>query len=551
MPAPRSKRYESEYISHYKQFESKRPNTVKGEVTRSLTYNDRHSNGSTPRAGLLSTQLGSTLEPPLQRKRIVPYEKNHNIFTTLTVKEQHDRDWLKSDGNSHRSHSPNRQYKEEKKTKATRESVLHRSETPILAAERKIFKEQRESGKKPVYMPDRINRKSTYKKDFVDYKKQSKNPPKSKPKRQQSPHKIVGGKKEGVSPDRLPPAGIRRATSIGDTRLLKPSDDSQYLRSPEHEQKVFNSEYSSRFTQPTKFKYVDGLWIETPVNTEATYNLMDKKERTSDWYNEVIKRRNEAYGHAHHARGTHFSRELLDDMNRELAERASSRSESQRSLSPAEERSRDRRRQPSSRTRSESPPRRREAWTEDRSRSPRESGDRRAGLGTEATSDDEDMVLERGRSPTPELRDARHSRRHHLDVTTNLLNESFEKSLSLSKKKKPSPRTYIKAGHNGYSASAREEKDFRPSSPASSVGLGDDARSYTPPRRAIPRKVEISPPDHPHESPPASVGGSEGGRDDDVLSVSAMSSRASTASETLERARKRRDEFWKRENASR
>ena len=40
-----------------------------------------------------------------------------------------------------------------------------------------------------------------------------------------------------VSPDRLPPAGIRRATSIGDTRLLKPSDDSQYLRSPEKEQK--------------------------------------------------------------------------------------------------------------------------------------------------------------------------------------------------------------------------------------------------------------------------------------------------------------------------
>lgn len=266
---------------------------------------------------------------------------------------------------------------------------------------------------------------------------------------------------------------------------------------------------------------------------------------------QVIQRRNEAYGHAHHARGTHFSRERLDDMNREQAERGSSRSESQRSLSPVEERSRDRRRQPPSRTRSESPPRRREAWTEDRSRSPRESGDRRAGSGTEATSDDEDMVLERGRSPTPELRDARHSRRHHLDVTTNLLNDSFEKSLSLSKKKKPSPsRTYSKAGHNEHGAPPREERDFRPSSPASSVGLGDDARSYTPPRRAIPRKVEISPPDRPRVSPPASVGGSEGGRDDDMLSVSAMSSRASTASETLERARKRRDEFWKRENAS-
>ncbi|KAL9972109.1 hypothetical protein ACROYT_G018357 [Oculina patagonica] len=544
MPAPRSKRYDSEYISHYKKFEARRPNTVKGEVTRSLSYDNLHSNGSTPRAGLLSSQLGTTLEPPLQRKRIVPYEKNHNIFTTLTVKEEPDREWLKSNGKSDRSCSPNKGHKEEKSAKASRDSVVNRSETPILAAERKIFKDQHETRKQPVYVPDRIHRKSTYKKDFVDYKKQSKTKPKSKPKRQQSPHKVVGGEKGGTSPDRLPPAGIRRATSIGDTRLLKPSDDSQYLRSPEREQKVFNSEYSSRFTQPTKFKYVDGLWIETPVKAEATYNVMDEKKRKSDWYTQVLQRRKEAYGHAHHARGTHFSRESLDEMNREHAERESSRSESQRSLSPAEEKSRDRKGQPRSRTRSESPPRRREAWTEVRSRSPRESEDRRAGSGTEATSDDEDMVLERGRSPTPELRDARLSRRHHLDVTTNILNDSFEKSLSLSKKKKPSRS-------HGRGTPPREEREIRPSSPASSVGLGDDARTYTPPRQGIPRKVEISPPDPRRVSPPGSVGGSGGGRDDDVLSVSAMSSRASTASETLQRARKRRDEFWKQENASR
>lgn len=261
---------------------------------------------------------------------------------------------------------------------------------------------------------------------------------------------------------------------------------------------------------------------------------------------QVLERRNEAYGHAHHARGTHFSRESLDEMNREPAEHESSRSESRRSLSPPEEGNGDRKGRLRSRPRSESPPRRREAWTEVRSRSPREFEDKRAGSGTEATSDDEDMILERGRSPTPELRDARTSRRHHLDVTTNILNDSFEKSMSLSKKKKPSPsRSY------GRGTPPREEKQIRPLSPASSVGLGDDARSYTPPRQGIPRKVDISPPDPRRVSPPASVGGSGGGRDDDVLSVSAMSSRASTASETLERARKRRDEFWKQENASR
>lgn len=85
---------------------------MKGEVTRSLSFDNLHSNGTTPRAGLQSSKLGTVHEPPLQRKRIVPYEKNHNIFTTLTVKEQRDREWLKSDGQTHRSLSPNRQHKE-------------------------------------------------------------------------------------------------------------------------------------------------------------------------------------------------------------------------------------------------------------------------------------------------------------------------------------------------------------------------------------------------------------------------------------------------------
>lgn len=103
-------RYESEYLSHYKQFEAKRPDTVKGEVTRSVTNSHMNSHGSTPRAGVQSSKLGTIHEPPLQRKRIVPYEKNHNIFTTFTVKEQDDRDWLKSGGESRRSHLLNRQH---------------------------------------------------------------------------------------------------------------------------------------------------------------------------------------------------------------------------------------------------------------------------------------------------------------------------------------------------------------------------------------------------------------------------------------------------------
>lgn len=36
----------------------------------------------------------------------------------------------------------------------------------------------------------------------------------------------------GVSPDRLPAAGIRTMRSIGDKRLTQPSDNSDYLRPP-------------------------------------------------------------------------------------------------------------------------------------------------------------------------------------------------------------------------------------------------------------------------------------------------------------------------------
>jgi hypothetical protein len=58
------------------------------------------STSSTPRAGLQSTLLGVIHEPPLQRKRIVPYENNHNIFPTGTIKEVPDREWLEVDKTS-------------------------------------------------------------------------------------------------------------------------------------------------------------------------------------------------------------------------------------------------------------------------------------------------------------------------------------------------------------------------------------------------------------------------------------------------------------------
>lgn len=68
-------------------------------------------------------------------------------------------------------------------------------------AERKIFKDQPRSTGRTVYIPDRIKRKSTYKGDFVNHKKQSKKTNgekrKRKPKQHQTPQKVVGGNKGG------------------------------------------------------------------------------------------------------------------------------------------------------------------------------------------------------------------------------------------------------------------------------------------------------------------------------------------------------------------
>ena len=168
---------------------------------------------------------------------------------------------------------------------------------------------------------------------------------------------------------------------------------------------------------------------------------------------------------------------------------------------------------------------------------------------------DEIGFLERGRSPTPELREVGQTRRHHLDITTNLFNESLlDKSISPSKTRtKSSPVkeksrkdvTYAHANENG------KRRKAKSASPPSIVGEGQEKENgYTRTKEGRGKRTE--PP--LSASPPSSVGfGSEAGsyvprhgRDEDVMSEAAMSSRASVASETFDRARKRRDEFWDR-----
>lgn len=163
--------------------------------------------------------------------------------------------------------------------------------------------------------------------------------------------------------------------------------------------------------------------------------------------------------------------------------------------------------------------------------------------------------LERGRSPTPELRESGKTRRHHLDVTTNLFHDSFDESPAAPRMKKNNisskevSRRGVTTESSEIDGSRRKVNDTSPpssdgsryariksrhtrekndrikhnehklsDSPATSVGLGSEIGSY------VPRQ----------------------GRDEDVMSEAAMSSRASVASETLDRARKRRDEFWDR-----
>ena len=93
-------RYQTEYGSHFHPLGARRPHTVKGKFNRSYSCGDLRSVNSTPRAGLTSVHLGNSLEPQLQRKKIVPYRKNHNIFATETTKELPDRVWLSFDEQS-------------------------------------------------------------------------------------------------------------------------------------------------------------------------------------------------------------------------------------------------------------------------------------------------------------------------------------------------------------------------------------------------------------------------------------------------------------------
>ncbi|EDO41705.1 predicted protein [Nematostella vectensis] len=524
MPVPRSrsKRYNSEYQTHYKKFDSKRPITVKGEVTRTISPVDMQSIRSTPRAGLQSTKLGIIHEPPLQRKRIVPYEKNHNIFPTGTVKEVPDQVWLADDVSSVSSYSPPK-HKHSSKSNGHHHNSRHKSESakepPILKAERKLLASTSptRSANYP-YVSDRIPRKSTYTQDFADGRKS-----KVKERRAKSaspirkPKEKVGGCKQGITPDRMPAAGIRTVTSMGDARLIKPSDNSDYMRSPEMKQhrRAFDTEYKSRF------KLVHGTWVESPEKQERP-SPVGPSDINRGWYQEAISRRDEAYGYAHRERGTHFSHKELDRQNRLQAKAQrdedsfSSRSESIHSQehSPNKRKTRGKHTNGQRKNGSETAPPRREAWNK-RPASPESEYSTTTYGGTETTEDEGPNFLERGRSPTPELREAGQARRHHYDVTTNILNDKLQKSLTFSDEKRKQQNRPSKNKH-------------RKSSPHNSVS---DGGSYGPPPNSRGNRKRDD-------------------RDDDVMSEVSMASRASAACETLDRARKRRDEFWAKKDYS-
>lgn len=226
---------------------------------------------------------------------------------------------------------------------------------------------------------------------------------------------------------------------------------------------------------------------------------------------QAISRRNEAYGYAHQAKGTHFSREELDHQNRlnaqyneddnhsvsvvsEQSSKSSKRSDRARRNNHTKKVSKERDR----------PPVKRDAWI-NRPPSPEESNHSYSTSYTDATeSDGGQFFLERGRSPTPELRETGQSRRHHYDMTTNILNEKLEKSLTFSPQQQKSKKS------NGYSKSSL------------STSVRSQDGSYVP-------------------------AGNQRQQDDDAMSERSMTSRTSTASETLERARNRKD-FWSNKN---
>lgn len=458
------KKLDSEYKSHYKTMPVHRPVMTKAKVLSHPSDSAPEALESSRRAGLLSNQFSEVTEPALQRKRIVPYKYNHNIFATTTVKELADNEWLEAVGSDEESSRNHRSMKNGKKDRVeTKKEVTEYSSH---------FAKQRLEKESPIMA---LANKTRTKKASKYSESQAKN---------------LSSKTTERSPERLPPAG--RPTYISDPhdkRLLRPSDGSAYLTFPDNHPRSTETEYSERYDsgvskdeEKTVFKESSNIDADTykkvllhrseayslPVSSNAfsvkkpsgnEKSLVSAKKsarkdrrngkRTSLNSEESLssvrseKNSKEIENRSRKKENLKAEERLVPERTRiRLAKDFSRRksSEEQSVSSVRSDRSLDEMRKPrgerireTDKHRSSNVRRnkktikgtgarsRRQAW--DEKPTPRDNEDNtdsvncstRGNRGSRGIRGD---IVDRGRSPTPEMRSVGQSRRHHLDVTT-------------------------------------------------------------------------------------------------------------------------------------
>ncbi|XP_033745457.1 nuclear protein MDM1-like isoform X2 [Pecten maximus] len=474
--------------------------------------------------------------------------------------------------------------------------------SPLLAAEQVVYNSN------PAVAPfrkDVVPKKSEYDMQFQNWKLSEDAPVQAAGKSSKKRSKPKRSKSVGVlSPDKMAAAGSGPIITSDNKRLTKETPDVEVQRPPPipyGQLRRSRSEYRNNFKAPGNFDYIKGAWrganpphIQVPEPENESTNAAGPS--LSNWFAEVIELRRKAQEYRKRAQGTHFSREHAVQLMAQQADAWDVQSSARSGHSTLSALS------------LEIGSARNGASRRDSARATMASDEQveEQDLDTEAEGaklawQDEDSVIapststveetNGGRVPTPKWQQkstVRTGARHHLDLTTPAVGGAI--LTSPPQKKRPRGKRAVSKSQPivlqdldetpveqvvrkpiaGQTYTKPVDVNRGPIQPTPTFGmpsrdthyLRDDEVSCDLPLQTSyvhsPLKKQVN--KHWDVSIPATIKEGFGltynqpimsstqacDVDDDVLSVSARSvaSSCSLASETLERARKRKEEFW-------
>ncbi|CAH1265829.1 MDM1 [Branchiostoma lanceolatum] len=480
-----------------------------------------------------------------------------------------------------------------------------KDESPLMAADQMVYNSNPAMA---PYRSDLIPRGTEYNRQFKVPKRvavaESVSSGRSRGRRKKSKSSKKERRARSLSPERLHPAGSPPVTFDDDPRLLRSSlQNPQQPFFPHSGLGNWRSEYNSNYKSPTGFEYREGTWrgADPPHLQPRKEPVLDIPAQSDkkEWYNEVMELRKKADDYRRRSHGTHFSRDHLlqlmarqnemwdqsesestvsalslasDPVDKGHARRHQRPSDPPKHSAPPAEKPRPGHRSASSPEEEKRPVQRKLAWDE------RGGGDRASsidsipsqGLGSHASASYSENtssatltedVDDDGRLATPELKKVPAPvRRHHYDRTTPAIGGALLVKSPPPARKHTSPAK-TQPAHRPKTAPAPQ-----PSRPAGKTyHVADIYRSLSPTAgRPTPDPYPLREDGYAPGSPmeerypprirthPVSTSGQNGRPmtpphlDDDRMSLISerSASSLSIASSVLERAQKRRDQFW-------